>query len=530
MERAFGWLYSRLGPRYLQAILAFEVASALLICLATVGIIGIYVDIPTDEFWRIVAFGELCVAVALLIGARRIAQVTQPLVAWIRGARGPAESLAAWSTAVAVPGEFVMRSIWRSTLLVCLPTAIFTTIELDLPAYNVAILFAAALVALAYSAVLHFFASEAALRPVVADISRTVSIDGRLATSGVPLSWKLLGALPLINVFTGVVVAGLSQHGRASVSDLGTDVIVAVFVAFTVSLELTLLVTRSVLAPVGNLLAATERVKRGDLSTRVPVVSGDELGALAGSFNDMVEGLAEREALHDAFGSYVDPGVARRVLEEGALLAGEEVEVSIVFVDIRDFTSFAERSSARETVHYLNEFFDVVVPLLTRHGGHANKFIGDGVLAVFGAPERLPDHADRALGAACGIAAAVEERWGPRLQVGVGINSGPVSAGSIGGGGRLEFTVIGDTVNVAARVEGVTRETGDSILLTEATRCLLTQGGIELQPRGSVPMRGRSEEVRLWAPLRRHRPGGPAPRATQRAGGSITRPDAGRHR
>jgi class 3 adenylate cyclase len=215
----------------------------------------------------------------------------------------------------------------------------------------------------------------------------------------------------------------------------------------------------------------------------------------------MVRGLEERETLREAFGSYVAPDVARRVLDEGAMLAGEEVEVSVVFIDICDFTTFAEQASARETVQYLNEFFDVVVPLLVRHGGHANKFIGDGVLAVFGAPERHADHANRALAAAIAISADVQAHFGDRLRLGIGVNSGPVSAGSIGGGGRLEFTVIGDAVNVAARVEAATRDTGDRILITEQTRCLLSRVPVELEERGTVPVKGRTEEVRLWAPV-----------------------------
>src|SRR5205085_5691766 len=120
-------------------------------------------------------------------------------------------------------------------------------------------------------------------------------------------------------VITGVVVSGLSAHGHASLTDLGIDVVVAVAVAFTVSLELTLLLTKSITRPVGDLIEATDRVKRGDLSARVPVLSGDELGDLAGSFNDMLSGLQERERLHAAFGSYVDPEIARRVLEEGEM-------------------------------------------------------------------------------------------------------------------------------------------------------------------------------------------------------------------
>jgi class 3 adenylate cyclase len=304
-------------------------------------------------------------------------------------------------------------------------------------------------------------------------------------------------------VITGVVVSGLSQHERGSLNDLGLDVVVAVFVAFTLSFELTLLLSRSVLSPVRELVDATARVKQGDMSARVAVSSGDEIGQLARSFNEMLTGLEERERLRAAFGSYVSPDVAERVMEEGELLEGEDVEVTVMFVDIRDFTSFAERSTARETVAYLNDFFGLVVPIVERHRGHPNKFIGDGLMGVFGAPERLPNHAASALAAACEVATAVEERYGERLQVGIGLNSGPVSVGSVGGGGRLEFTVIGDPVNVAARVEHLTRETGDALLLTEATRCLLddepSSDGPELEPRGEVSLKGKSEPVPVYA-------------------------------
>jgi adenylate cyclase len=300
-------------------------------------------------------------------------------------------------------------------------------------------------------------------------------------------------------VITGVVVSGLSSGQRSSLAGLGLSVVVAVVVAFTLSLELTVLVARSVLGPVRHLLDATERVKAGDFSVQVPVTSGDELGALAGSFNQMMRGLAEREALHEAFASYVDPQVARRVLDEGARIGGEEAEVTIAFVDIRDFTTFAERTSARESVAYVNDFLELVVPIVTRHGGNANKFVGDGLLAVFGAPVRLPDHADRAVAAASEMAVAVRERFGERLRIGVGLSSGPVLAGTVGGGGKLDFTVIGDPVNVASRVEEVTRATGDTVLLTEATRALLSDETNAMEARGAIPLKGRNDPVRIYA-------------------------------
>ncbi len=149
---------------------------------------------------------------------------------------------------------------------------------------------------------------------------------------------------------------------------------------------------------------------------------------------------------------------------------------------------------------FLNEMFGIVVPCVTEHGGHANKFLGDGLLAVFGAPERLEDHADRAVAAAASIASKLREKLGDELRFGIGVNSGPVVVGSVGGGGRLEFAVIGDTVNVAARVEHLTRETGDTILVTEATRCLLSgSGGHSLEPRGDFALKGIQEPVPIYA-------------------------------
>ncbi len=172
--------------------------------------------------------------------------------------------------------------------------------------------------------------------------------------------------------------------------------------------------------------------------------------------------------------------------------------VTVLFVDIRDFTSFAHEATARQAVALLNEFFGVVVPVLEEHGGHANKFLGDGVLGVFGAPEPLPDHADRAVAAAAGITASVERTFGERCRVSVGVNSGLVLAGTIGAAGHSEFGVIGDPVNVAARVEQATRRTGDTVLITEATRCLL-EADVALAARGSIELKGKPAPVPVYA-------------------------------
>ena len=458
---AAGWLYRKLGSRYFLAYLAFELLSALTIALGTVGIFSLYQDLSDSQFHTIVLFSWGAVIVALAAGFKKIRRSSRPLREWVEGERGRAGAPEAWRTAVGLPLEFVTRQWWQPVVLIILPTAIFIPIYLGLPAYSALVIAAGTAVAVVYSAILHFFGSELALRPVVEEIATQLPPGFSGDGVGAPLRWKLLGALPLINVVTGVIVSGLSANDRGQINQLGLDVAVAVLVAFTISLELTLLVTRSVLTPVRDLMEVTERVREGDLGARAPVLSGDEMGVLTRGFNAMLDGLQERERLREAFGSYVAPDVAERVLREGTLLEGEEVEVSIVFVDICDFTEFAERSSARETVAYLNDFFGLVVPILERHHGHANKFIGDGLLAVFGAPDQLPDHADSAVSAALEIADEVRHVYGGRLRIGIGVNSGPVVAGTIGGGGHVEFTVIGDTVNTAARVEAITRETDD---------------------------------------------------------------------
>ena len=505
MPFVFDRLYRRLGRLYFVVYSVFDVVSALIICLGTVGLFKLYAEFEPSEFFITLAFAEALTLITVLWVIYNGWRVGRPVIDWVGGKRDEESSLEAWRTGVAFPREFAAVSGWKPFAWIAIPMAVFMTAYHDLPAYTGLIIFAGALVSIAYAAVLHFFASELFLRPVLTHVHEYLPDDFEANARGVPLRWKLLGALPIINIITGVVVSGLSTSGQASLEDLGLDVIVAVVVAFTIAFELTALVTKSVLDPVGDLLKATERVTKGDLSTRVPVVSGDEMGRLAASFNEMVRGLAEREALREAFGSYVDPEVAERVMREGELLEGEQIEATMLFVDICDFTAFAENASAREAVAQLNDFFGLVVPLVLEARGHANKFIGDGVLAVFGAPDRHSDHADCAVEAAVRIADAVEQRYGDELRVAIGINSGPVMVGTVGGGGRLEFTVIGDPVNVAARVEEVTRDTGDTILVSESTRALLGEKWqTRLEERGTVPLKGKSEPTPLYA-VRRER-------------------------
>jgi class 3 adenylate cyclase len=254
------------------------------------------------------------------------------------------------------------------------------------------------------------------------------------------------------------------------------------------------------LRPIRDLAEGTERVAGGDYTRRLPVVQDDDLGALTASFNRMQAGLAERERLQAAFGSYVDPALATRLLAQGDdVFTGERLDVTVMFVDVRDFTPFAESHEAEDAVSHLNALFEIVVPAVLDAGGHVNKYLGDGALAVFGAPNPLDRHADAAITTARRIQRLVAERFDGELRVGIGINTGTVIAGTIGGAGKLEFTLIGDAVNVAARVEQLTKTTGDSVLLTQHTFDVLPEPPGGLIDRGLHDLKGKSSAIRVFA-------------------------------
>ncbi|HEY1238746.1 MAG TPA: adenylate/guanylate cyclase domain-containing protein, partial [Solirubrobacterales bacterium] len=357
----------------------------------------------------------------------------------------------------------------------------------------------AGLLSIGYSGTLHYLALELAMRPILFDINAALDAPLHVDRARFPLRYKLLASLPLINVITGMVVAALTADGGGSEA-LGLNVLIALVASFLVSFELVVLLSRSILRPVEDLEAATERIRQGRFDEHVPVTTSDEFGELSSAFNQMVDGLAERERLREAFGTYLDEEVAQHLISEDFAPHGEELEVSLVFVDVRDFTAAAAESSAAEVVARLNELFECIVPIVARHRGHIDQFIGDAVLAVFGAPERIPQHADRAVQCAVELARTINSRRPGGFEVGVGVNTGTVVAGSIGGAGRLSFSVIGDAVNLAARVQDSTRETGDPVLITGETRAQLSET-IEVEPRGEREIRGYDRRVELHAPL-----------------------------
>ena len=490
--------YARLGSRYPRLDVLGVLAFMPVVSLGAVAATALYVPLESGQFLRLLVASQILFGVVAVIAWHGARKQLVPLERWL--AREPgADAAEAWRAAVRAPfaipharavlvGAAVTSAIWDA----------YAVAELDLPWPAALVLFAGSVIAFIYWMMFAFLSLEHGLRPVADDICRQLPPGEAVTPQRVPLRLRLGTALPAINVITGVVVAG-AFPGKGGVHDLAIGIGVALAVSGSVSLVVTNLLTDSVVTPIATLREAADQVGRGDLDVHVGVTTGDEMGDLARSFNDMVGGLRQRERLRSAFGAFVDPQLAERVEQETVDLAGDEVDASVLFLDVRGFTGYAEQASAHDVVARLNDLFECVVPVILEHGGHANKFIGDGLLAVFGAPDRLVDHADRAVDAALGIREAVSRRFEGRLRVGIGVNSGSVVVGTIGGGGRLDFTVIGDPVNTAARVESATRETGDDVLVTGATRQRLTveRGWLE---RPGIALKGKTETVRLYAP------------------------------
>ena len=244
-----------------------------------------------------------------------------------------------------------------------------------------------------------------------------------------------------------------------------------------------LLIGRSVSKPVNELRGAAHAVTQGRLDVQVPLRRADEFGALIGEFNRMVTELREKERLRQTFGAHVGRKAAEEILSRDPGLGGTEQEITVMFVDIRSFTARSAQLSPTKTVGLLNEFLRVTVEAVERdHGGMINKFLGDGFMALFGIGRDDRDHADQALAAARTIQQTMErlntERVGrgdDAIHIGIGINTGPAIVGSIGSPDRMEFTVIGNTVNVASRIEALNKTLSTTLLVSKSTREALRQ-------------------------------------------------------
>jgi len=286
----------------------------------------------------------------------------------------------------------------------------------------------------------------------------------------------------------------------------------AVTLVFTTAIAATLVVgfvlAAQIVRPIERLMSASRRVADGDLTVQVPSKSADEIGQLSQKFNEMVRQLRQRREIEDLFGRYVGDNIARRLLAGEAELGGQRVHATVLFADIRDFTAFTEKADLADLIEELNEYYATMQRVIDKHGGVINKFGGDSILALFGTPLPLENHAQQAVAAAVDMMDQLAALNNNRLargdlpfRIGIGVNSGEMVVGNLGSEQRREFTVLGDSVNTAKRLSDLNKETPiHSIFISgETMRVLDSLAEWRVDSLGEVTVKGKETPVTVYA-------------------------------
>ena len=264
-------------------------------------------------------------------------------------------------------------------------------------------------------------------------------------------------------------------------------------------------IASSVTKPVLALVRFARQIQRGEYENEIKVEQKDELGQLANAFNDMSKGLYERDKVRNLLGKVISPEIAEELISKDVQLGGEERDMTILFTDLRNFTGLSEKRSPAEVLNLLNEYLTLMTGIIDKHGGVVDKYIGDAIMALFGAPLVLPDHAEKAVNCAMEMTSALNKlnieftRKGlPELAMGIGVNTGNVVVGNMGSRDRLNYTVIGDNVNLASRLESVTKDYQVSIIVSENTRHL--SANIKFRKLDRITVKGKQEPVTIYTP------------------------------
>jgi len=288
-------------------------------------------------------------------------------------------------------------------------------------------------------------------------------------------------------------------------------VIRSILVSFLIMASAILFVyyfSKTISGPIRNLLSATREIEKGNFTYRVETVTADEIGDLTDSFNHMSHGLLERERLKGAFDRFVNKDIADAVLAGNLRLGGERKKVTIFFSDIRSFTAISEKMEPEQVVEFLNHYMTMMVGIIHRHNGTVDKFIGDAIMAVWGAPNASEDDVSHCLDAALEMRYALidynknRSKSQPEIKIGAGINTGNVLAGQIGSEDRLEYTVIGDAVNLASRIETLNKPFGTDVLISENTYNEV-KSKFKCVPMESIMVKGKSKPQKVFCVLGR---------------------------
>ncbi len=287
-------------------------------------------------------------------------------------------------------------------------------------------------------------------------------------------------------------------------SSLLVEIIVITAICVAASILLSVFVSSSVSTPLKKIEAAMKEVEKQNLDVRVEIISNDEIGSVTEGFNIMVKGLKESESIKDSFGKYVSQEIRDEILSGRVSLDGEMKRVTLLFSDLRNFTPFVESTHPKQVITVMNQYFTQMTEAIKENRGLVLQYVGDEIEAVFGAPVSYDDHTDMAVEAALGMRRrlillnqSLEKQGFSPFQHGIGIHTGAVLAGNIGSKDRISYALVGDTVNLASRIGGLTKEFSCDILLSQTTYNLLT-GSFFTEQLSAVKVKGKKEEVMIY--------------------------------
>jgi len=305
------------------------------------------------------------------------------------------------------------------------------------------------------------------------------------------------GGVEIGSIHVGISLESLQKRVRKTLLFVVT--LAALIIASVVAVSF--YISTKFSKPIYNLVEGTEKIKDGNYNHTIDVSSNDEIGDLTVAFNNMTDGLRKKEIMQDAFGKYVTPEIVDMILQhpDESWLKGEIIDATVMFADIRGFTSFSEQRDPAEVVNVLNEYFTMATDVIFRYGGHVDKFIGDEIMSVFGAIIAEKNHPVKAVMTAVSLQKELQDinlkkktEGDAAIRIGIGINTGELIAGNIGSNKRMEYTVIGDTVNLASRL---TRLAGpDEIVISNSVYKMVSDFIIaeEVEP---VTVKGKAEPV-----------------------------------
>jgi class 3 adenylate cyclase len=335
-------------------------------------------------------------------------------------------------------------------------------------------------------------------------VMRKSDIDGRPYVESI--SFLVIRREPALLMGVGDLVAIVNNAGASALWTMFVIFAVAILFVFCAGW----LIARWIVGPVFTLVSAARRIRADDLDNlEIPIRTHDEIGVLSETMNEAIGGLRERRRAQNAIERYISPLVYRKIQEQELTLGGVEHEITVFKTDIRDFTPLSETMEPDGLVNFLNLYFEYLVRPVHAHGGEVDKYMGDSILAKFGATEPQPDHARQAVWCMIEMMEACEQfneeaqrRGWPAVRMGIGANTGPAVVGNIGAHDRMEYTIISDAVNTSQRIEELCKELGWDLLISESTY-LQCRDAVEVGEPWEMELRGKTRATLVYPVLGR---------------------------